>query len=207
MLNLQQDEGVPVEWSVADCCSATSRSRIASFTSCFSTCMYKETYSLSSFPHIKRCFSTENLLTHSEKRIRASASLSRIRLSSCLGVAVITCSQYKLDKSWILLTLFLLLIKDNQVVPAWPAALGFFSQVILAFSSIFRITVIFQIKLLWPGTGSSLREAYNTLRIRAYFSSIPSYYFLESFLFFSSQHIHGLILQLLHQITVDGYAF
>lgn len=31
------------------------------------------------------------LLTHSEKRIRARASLRRIRLSICLGVAVITC--------------------------------------------------------------------------------------------------------------------
>ena len=30
-------------------------------------------------------------LTHSEKRIRARASLRRIKLSICLGVAVMTC--------------------------------------------------------------------------------------------------------------------
>uniref|UniRef100_A0A7C9EN08 Secreted protein n=1 Tax=Opuntia streptacantha TaxID=393608 RepID=A0A7C9EN08_OPUST len=55
---------VPVAWSVADCCNATSSSRKASATSRFST--------------------------HSENRILANASASRIRLSSCRGVAVIT---------------------------------------------------------------------------------------------------------------------
>lgn len=39
-------------------------------------------------------------LTNSEKRIRARASLRRIKLSICLGVAVITChnrQEYKYD--------------------------------------------------------------------------------------------------------------
>ena len=36
-------------------------------------------------------YTKQALLTHSENRIRARASLRRIKLSICLGVAVITC--------------------------------------------------------------------------------------------------------------------